>query len=362
MNDSNKNKKKSVSADIPESAFEEALKAVETIERERKLGKKKNPDTRRPKSNDYPDPDANIEDEADDLDSLLNLLDVKGKITSQKAPKRVKPGMDQPGGRVHQIPEEDEILADLLGEDIDLEKEAQFFRSVLFGETEKAEATLREMEKQPAAPLTLVDRQNLEQAHAEAARKDEEIKDLQEKVLRVQAEFENYRKRVIRDAKEAKKFYNEKVILELLPIVDNFERAIEHMINTGENKSMLEGVELIYRQIVGMLEMQGVQAIDTHDERFNPLYHEAVASIYKDDVEPGSILTEYETGYLLNGRLLRPSRVLVATNEKDKATFHVTEKQPNEAEQDSPQPEDEKEEADKEQVEPSPSNQENSNT
>jgi molecular chaperone GrpE len=212
---------------------------------------------------------------------------VPGKVSSQQS--------------TYQLPDEDSILSDLLGEEVDLEKEAEFFRSVLFGEsdTEPAQKARAKASKRPAPSEP-------------SPGQEGEVKDLTEKITRLQAEFENYRKRVIREAKEAKKFYNDKLILDLLPIVDNFERAIEHMKNLAEQKSILEGVQLIYRQMLGMLENSGLQAIDTSDEKFNPLYHEALGTFVNDEVEPGTILTEYETGYLLNGRLLRPSKVLVA--------------------------------------------------
>lgn len=327
MNEKNKKNRSTVKSGIPKSAFEEALRAVENLERSKKSApRKKISIPRKSVNNQF---SADIENEADDLDSLLNILDREGSTQQKKKAsatsstvvrKTVKPPP------TYELPDDDSILADLLGEEMDLDKEADFFRSVLFGDTDP-----KEKEK-------LTNKETLKQNKTTGKQKsmakktpiqDEQFTELKDRLARLQAEFENYRKRVIRDAKEAKKFYNEKLILELLPIVDNFERAIEHTKNTVEQKSMLEGIQLIYRQLLGMLETNGLQTIDTEGEKFNPLYHEAVAVIYKLDEESGTILTEYQVGYLLNGRLIRPSRVLVSTTEEGQQTFKADQSSPD---------------------------------
>lgn len=314
MSDTDK-KKKDVESGIPQSAFEEALRAVENIEKQQKASKKKGTARKR---NTGTAQAVDIESDADDLDSLLSLLETKGKVTKQSSLSKAKPKKPAPeqAAGVYELPEDTPSLSDIVDEDINLEKEADFFRKILFDDPEMSdqpgETAIPDQPKTPPSGAT---------PSQVPGADPEEVKELNEKLMRLQAEFENYKKRVIKEAREAKKYYNDALMLSLLPIVDNFDRAINHMKNSSEQKSLIEGVELIFRQILGMLETEGLQLIDTQDEKFNPLYHEAVAMIYNPDVEPGTILTEYESGYLLNGRLLRPSRVLVSTLDKNQATF-----------------------------------------
>jgi molecular chaperone GrpE len=263
--DEKKDKNGQVSSSIPQSVFEEALKAVETIEQERQRSKT---DVNASSA------DVDLESTADDLESLLALLDKKtGPAPAAKAGKSARKGPE-------------------------LSK---------FVKNGKPKAKSPKTASQAAAP------NNAPVAEPDPA-KDEKIAELTEKITRMSAEFDNYKKRMTREAEESKKYYNEQIILQLLPIVDNFERAIQHMDNEGDRESMQEGIGLIYRQIVGLLEDSGLEAIETDQQKFDPAYHEAVGTIPDSDAAPGSILTDYETGYLLNGRLLRPSKVMVAVS------------------------------------------------
>lgn len=338
MNKDNKKNDRSVRTGVPKSAFEEALRAVENLERKKKKTPRKKVSVQNSSTDNQFSVD--IENEADDLDSLLNILDQESgrkatKASSQSSAPVIKKSVKPPP--TYELPDDDSILADLLGEEMDLDQEADFFRSVLFGDADPKEkeklAGKEKTRKAKAASMPPSGAKKL------PAPDDKQLGELTERLTRLQAEFENYRKRVIRDAKEAKKFYNEKLILELLPILDNFERAIEHGRNTSEQDSMLEGIQLIYRQLLGMLESNGLQTIDTEGEKFNPLYHEAVAVVFHSDEESGTVLTEYQVGYLLNGRLIRPSRVLVSTTDEMQQTIKADQSSPDSDREASTEPE-----------------------
>ena len=132
-----------------------------------------------------------------------------------------------------------------------------------------------------------------------------------DRLLRVYAEFENYKKRVAREKSELVRYGNEDLLKEILPILDNLERALEHA-SQGEGKGIREGVELVLAQFRQVLQRFGVIPISAVGEAFDPERHEAVMEEESDEVEPGHIISEIEKGYMLNDRLLRPAKVIVA--------------------------------------------------
>jgi len=306
---SSKDKKNNVLSSIPQSAFEEALRAVESIEKKQKKFKGKRGAGSKGKITSFKEKFVNIENDAEDLDSLLNLLESKSDTTEIKLPDKSAPKDKSPN-----VPTELTDINGLIDEELNLKEEADFFRDILFngskekGSGKRAEKVKRDIKTPTGQGIK-------EQSDKFSPEMESELKDLKEQLVRLQADFENYRKRVTREVEEGKKYYNENLILDILPIVDNFERAIEHMQEPSGQQSLVEGVHLIFRQIIGMLQQKGLRTIDSFEQKFNPLYHEAVSMIYNPEVEPGTIIAEYETGYLLNGRLLRPSKVLVASTE-----------------------------------------------
>ncbi|HET7587449.1 MAG TPA: nucleotide exchange factor GrpE [Gammaproteobacteria bacterium] len=148
----------------------------------------------------------------------------------------------------------------------------------------------------------------LEEALAEAERKAEEHRN---DFLRVAAELDNVRKRAQRDLEQAHKFAIDKFVIELLPVKDSLELAL----NTpgGEaNDGQREGIEMTLKLLDTALEKHGVSEVDPAGEAFNPEYHEAMAMQPSDEAEPNTVLNVVQKGYVLNGRLLRPARVIVA--------------------------------------------------
>jgi len=124
--------------------------------------------------------------------------------------------------------------------------------------------------------------------------------------LRMQAEMDNMQRRVERDIANAHKFALEKFISELLPVVDNLERALEH------SGAEMEGVNLTMRTLIDAMAKFGVEQINPLNQPFNPEFHQAVATQQDPSVQPGTVLNVMQKGYLLNGRLVRPALVVVS--------------------------------------------------
>jgi len=144
------------------------------------------------------------------------------------------------------------------------------------------------------------------------AEKEEVVKSLQEKMLYLQAEFENYKKLKIKERQDTLKFGNEVLIKELLPVLDNLEMALDHTAKTEDYKGIYEGVRITFNEFLKVLEKAGVTRIEAAGKKFDPNLHEAFYQEEKEDVEPDTVLSEFQKGYLLNNRLVRPARVVVS--------------------------------------------------
>jgi molecular chaperone GrpE len=142
--------------------------------------------------------------------------------------------------------------------------------------------------------------------------KEKTIKSFQEKILYLQAEFENFKKLKTKEKLETLKFGNETLVKEFIPVVDNLEMAINHASNTDDYKSILEGVKLTINEFLKVLEKSGVTRIDAVGKKFDPNLHEAIYQEDRDDIEPDTVISEFQKGYLLNERLIRPSRVVLS--------------------------------------------------
>lgn len=139
----------------------------------------------------------------------------------------------------------------------------------------------------------------------------EEAKKNYDLYLRQVAEFDNYRKRTAKDAEEKRKFYNENIIRDILPILDNLERAVKSAEEGADFKTLLEGVKMTSNQITALLKKEGVEEIEAKGKEFDPNKHEAVQMIESADHPKNTVAEEYEKGYTLNGRTIRPSKVVV---------------------------------------------------
>lgn len=166
-----------------------------------------------------------------------------------------------------------------------------------------------------------------EDAEQALAGKNEEVKALQDKYLRLAAELENFKRLAQRDQREYTRFANENLLKELIPIVDNLERAIKSSKENPGSDGLIEGVELVLKQFLEMLAKFGVRPVKSVGEAFDPSRHHAVTHIESADASKKIVVEEYQKGYLLHDRVLRPAMVAVADvpkpgeGERGKATI-----------------------------------------
>lgn len=138
------------------------------------------------------------------------------------------------------------------------------------------------------------------------------IADLKDKYLRQAAEFDNYRKRVLKEKSELIQNGGESVISSLLPIIDDFERALQNMEKSDDTAALKEGVELIYQKFMKTLESNGLKTIETKEADFNTDFHEAVAMIpAPNDESKGKVVDCVQKGYKLNDKVIRHAKVAV---------------------------------------------------
>lgn len=141
----------------------------------------------------------------------------------------------------------------------------------------------------------------------------QELAEAKDQALRTAAEAQNIRRRAEIDAENARKFALERFAKDLLPVVDNLERALESVDATDESmKAILEGVELTYRSFNDMLERHNLKAINPEGEPFDPQVHEAISMVEAPGAEPNSVINVVQKGYTLNDRLLRAAMVVVS--------------------------------------------------
>jgi molecular chaperone GrpE len=139
-----------------------------------------------------------------------------------------------------------------------------------------------------------------------------QVTQLQEKLLRVQADFDNYRKRITKEKEDSIRYSNENLLMELLPVVDNFELGLVAAETATDPKSIAMGMQMVKSQLKRFLEDCGVQEINAIGSMFDPHLHEAVSQEVSSSVPDGSILSQSRKGYKLRDRLLRPAVVVVA--------------------------------------------------
>ena len=130
---------------------------------------------------------------------------------------------------------------------------------------------------------------------------------------RLQADFENYRKRVARDAEDAAKRAGQRVIGEMLPALDNLERALAHAEEAGEGSPLVDGVRMVLQQVLDVFAKEGVERIDPVGSPFDPNEQVAVGQVPRSDVPEGTVVEMYQPGYRMHSRVLRAASVVVST-------------------------------------------------
>ena len=136
----------------------------------------------------------------------------------------------------------------------------------------------------------------------------------QDRFMRLQAEFENFRRRSLKERQESLQYGHQNLVKDLLAAVDNLERALGHSAEdaSADVESVVQGIELVKRELLGALGKHGVKVIEPLKEAFDPTYHEAMGQLPHASLAPNTVVEVLQKGYMINDRMLRPARVLVA--------------------------------------------------
>lgn len=174
---------------------------------------------------------------------------------------------------------------------------------------EKQDDRLGEVEKSKSA-----DAENqLKEMQAMLEAKEKEAKETYDRLLRVSADFENYKKRSARELEDFRKYANQTLLKEMLSVVDNLELAINSSNHRKKaDKTLMEGLNLTLNEILRVFERFDVKPIEAQGQKFDPAFHEAVMREETDDFPENTVVSEFQKGYLIHDRLLRPAMVVVA--------------------------------------------------
>jgi molecular chaperone GrpE len=155
-----------------------------------------------------------------------------------------------------------------------------------------------------------------------------ELQEMNSKYLRLYAEFENYKKRVVKDKEELIKYGNESLLFDLLPVIDNLEMALKHATN-NISSGLVQGVEITLKEMRKTLEKYGLLPIEAEGKPFDPAVHHAMTQVERDDVSENMVVEEYRKGYMLKDKVLRASLVAVSKKtegskeQKDNQTIKI---------------------------------------
>ena len=201
----------------------------------------------------------------------------------------------------------------LENEDIDVAKDAEQEAAA-----ENAEEQAQEAAGEPAEAATeAVEEGEVQEAEekspeAEIEALNAKLAENAERMKRLQADFENFRRRTRQEKEELSNMVIQGFITELLPLVDNFDRAMAAEATDAEK--FQQGVEMIYNQLTEILKNKGMEVIDVTDAKFDPNFHQAVMRVQNPDLEDDTIAAELQKGYIVKGKVIRPSMVQVVAN------------------------------------------------
>jgi len=166
-------------------------------------------------------------------------------------------------------------------------------------------------EQEQTAAETGNEKDELEKANAKIKELEEKIDEYENRYVRLRADFDNFRRRVDLDKQASEKYRAQHLITNLLPAIDNFERALQMASEDEQTKQLLQGMEMVYRNILEALKKEGVEPIEALGKEFDPHYHQAIMQAQEEDVESNIIVEEFQKGYILKDRVIRPSMVKV---------------------------------------------------
>ncbi|KPV91264.1 MULTISPECIES: nucleotide exchange factor GrpE [Pseudoalteromonas] len=190
-------------------------------------------------------------------------------------------------------------------QEVELNEEVAQMEADVEAAVEAAEQHEADQEQSPEAEIAML--------YAELETAKQTIADQKDSVVRAAADVDNIRRRAAQDVEKAHKFALEKFANELLPVIDNLERAIEFSDKENETlKPLLEGIDMTVKSFNDAVAKFGVEIVNPQGEQFNPEFHQAMSIQPSNDVSPNTVLAVMQKGYTLNGRLLRPAMVMVS--------------------------------------------------
>lgn len=178
-------------------------------------------------------------------------------------------------------------------------------------EVEEVEETVENTEATETKEEVVEEKTAEELLQEKVDKLEEELKQSEDKYLRLYAEFENFKRRKNKEIETNNVYKSQKVITEILPSLDNLERALQVESDNEEIKSLLKGVEMVYEGLLNVLKSEGVELIETENAQFDPNYHHAVMQEEDSEKESGAILDTFQKGYKLKDRVIRPAMVKV---------------------------------------------------
>lgn len=180
---------------------------------------------------------------------------------------------------------------------------------VLDAEEQAAQEHSQQPSEEAVHEDTVSEAESQDTRYAELVKQAEEH---QQKYLRAQADFDNFRRRSMKEKEELGQYASMKLIGQLLPIVDNFERAIAASSANNDYESLAKGVDMIFRQLIQTLDQEGLKAMNVVGEPFNPEFHQAIMQVETEEYEEGVVVEEVQKGYMMKEKVLRPAMVKVS--------------------------------------------------
>lgn len=179
-------------------------------------------------------------------------------------------------------------------------------------ETIVEEQTTEEVNEQPESEVEQTEvNEELSEEQQKINALEQQVADLNSKLLRVHADYDNFRRRTKDEKEAAAKYRAQSLVEELLPVLDNFERALAVEPANEETKTLLQGMEMVYRQFQDGLQKEGLEVIESVGQTFDPHLHQAVMQVQEEGHEPNTVVEEFQKGYKLKDRVIRPSMVKV---------------------------------------------------
>lgn len=153
--------------------------------------------------------------------------------------------------------------------------------------------------------------EEIDESEQKIAELQAKLDESENKMLRAQADFDNFRRRSRLDQEAAQKYRAQSLVSEIIPALDNFERALQIEADNDQTKSLLQGMNMVYNQIVQALQSEGVETIKSVGQQFDPHLHQAVMQVEDENFEPNTVVEELQKGYILKDRVIRPAMVKV---------------------------------------------------